>query len=102
MARVPQYQTPFSVVNGQVVEIEQDTAQEIGQCIEAVLRTPEGTLIDQPDFGRPDEAFAQLSPNPSADVYLAAVERWEPRAQVIGTAAVEDSIKRIVIKQEGQ
>jgi phage baseplate assembly protein W len=97
---VPQYQTPFSVVDGQVVEIEQDTPEEISQCTEAVLRTVEGTLIDQPEFGRPDESFAQISPSPSAEVYLTAIDRWEPRARVLGDAVVEGSIERIVIQED--
>lgn len=100
MARVPQYKTPFQVTDGAPEEIEQDTAEEIGQCARTVLRTTEGTLIDQPEFGRPDETFAQQIPNPDAVVYLNALERWEPRASVLGDAFVEDEVKRILIQQE--
>lgn len=102
MARAPHFRTPFRVADGAPVEIEQDTPAEFGQCITAVLRTPEESLLDKPAFGRPDEAFAQEVPNPDAVVYLSAVERWEPRARVMGEAFVQEEIKRIVVRQEGQ
>ncbi len=100
MARAPHFQTPFRVSGGAPVEIEQDTPEEIGQCVRAVLRTPEGTLMDKPEFGRPDEAFAQQVPNPDAQVYLQAIEEWEPRAQAMGEAFLVDEVERIVIREE--
>jgi phage baseplate assembly protein W len=98
-ARVPQFALPFRVIGGEVVEVEQDSPEEIGQCVEAILRTPEGTRIDEPEFGRPDETFAQLSTDSNATQYVAAVERWEPRASVLGAAGVEGMAKRVIIEE---
>jgi phage baseplate assembly protein W len=97
---VPHFAHPFSVAGGLVAETEQDSVEEIEDCVEACLRTPVGTRIDEPDYGVPDETFIQLSPNPSVEVYLNAVEEAEPRASLIGEGAVEDMTKRITISAE--
>jgi len=98
LVKVPQFAVPFRVENGDVVEVEQGSVEEIQACVEAVLHTLVGSRIDEPDFGIPDESFSQLGPNPSAESYLAAVEAAEPRAHLIGKARIEDMVKRIVIE----
>lgn len=101
MVRVPQFAVPFSVVDGTVQEIEQDSLEEVGDCIEAILRTPEGSRIDAPDFGRPDLVFTQVGARAvNAEPYLRVIEEQEPRASVIGSAEIEDAVERIVIDQE--
>lgn len=100
MAEVPHFAHPFSVSGGVIAEVEQDSVEEIEDCVEACLRTPVGTRIDEPEYGIPDEIFTQLSPNPSVEVYLNAVEEAEPRAHLIGEGAVEDMTKRITISSE--
>lgn len=102
MPLTPHFSIPFEVSGGAPLEVEQDTPQEVSNCVDAVLHTPEGTWIDEPEFGVPDETFAQQVPNPDAVVYTAAVERWEPRSSVTGEATVEEAIERVVIKQEAQ
>lgn len=82
----PHFAVPFRVENGQVAQIEQDSIGEIEGCVEAVLRTPEGSRIEEPDFGIPDATFEQLGPDPSAEAYLAAIAEWEPRSHVLGEA----------------
>ena len=94
--RIPHFRTPFSIVGGSPAEVEQDSDAEVDQCIEAVLRTPVGTRIEDPEFGRPDETFKPLGADPSADVYVTAVEEGEPRARVRGTARVEEMVEEIV------
>ena len=103
MADVPQFAMPFRVESGVVVEVEQDSTEEIQQCVEAVLRTIVGTrLLDAPDFGVPDETFVQQMPSPSADVYVAAIEEQEPRARVLGRAQLlELAAKHVTIGSEG-
>jgi phage baseplate assembly protein W len=90
---------PFRVEDGVIATVEQDSAEEIQQNIEAVLNTIVGTRIDAPDFGVPDETFSTQSPNPSVAVYLAAVENAEPRASLLGQATVEGIVRRIVLKE---
>lgn len=102
MARIPQFALPFRVVDGQVAEVEQDSLEDVEQCVEAILRTFVGTLIDDPGLGVPDETFVQQTPAPSADVYIAAIEEAEPRARQLGTARLEDLVTKVAtIKSEG-
>lgn len=100
--RTPHLRTPFSIVGSSPAEVEQDSDVEIDQCIEAVLRTPVGTRIEDPEFGRPDETFRTQGPNPNADIYVAAVEAGEPRARARGTARVEETIKQVLIEREDE
>jgi phage baseplate assembly protein W len=78
--------------------VEQNSAEEIEQCVEAILRTMIGSRIDAPEFGIPDETFAQLGPEPSAEVYLNAIAEFEPRARMIGSARIEELAEKITIE----
>lgn len=99
MARTPHFGFPFRAAGSSFAVTEQDSPDEIADCVEAVLRTPERSRIDVPAYGRPDASFEQLGPaKPTVEPYVAAVEEWEPRAAVTGTAGVEDAIERIVIR----
>jgi len=96
VADVPQFAQPFRVVNGAVVEVEQGSVEEIEDCVESILRTIVGTRIDDPEFGIPDEAFIQQTPNSSAELYIAAIEAQEPRARALGHARLEELATKVV------
>lgn len=101
MPSIPHFSFPFRVESGEVAAVEQDSVEEIEDCVEAVLRTIFGTRIDAPEFGIPDETFEQQGPNPSAEAYLAAIEEAEPRAHQLGRARLEDmATKHIMITTE--
>lgn len=102
MASAPHFAMPFRVENGSVVTVEQDSIEEITQCVEACCHTLIGSRIDAPEYGIPDESFKTQVPNPSAAVYLAAIEEAEPRAHLLGEATVEGLIRRIVLRSEGR
>jgi len=98
--RTPHFRTPFSVEGSSVAVVDEGTEVEVRQCVVAALNTKLGSLIDLPEFGIPFDVFKQQSPNPSADRYVAAVERCEPRANLLGSATVEDLAMRIAIAPE--
>lgn len=101
MVDVPHFALPFRVENGAIAVVEQDSNEEIEDCVESILRTFVGTRIDNPDFGIPDEAFFQQTPSASAQVYVAAIEEMEPRAQVLGSARlIELAEKHVTIEME--
>jgi phage baseplate assembly protein W len=62
---------------------EQDSIEDIEDCVEVVLSTAVGERQEQPDYGTPDQAFRERG----VDVgrLRAAVERWEPRAASVFT-----------------
>lgn len=100
MAATPHLTVPFHLAGAAFAVVEQDSGTEIDQCIEAVLRTPEGTRVDAPGFGRPDTSFAQLGAAPSSQPYIAAVEQWEPRAELVGDARLDGLTEKITIAEE--
>lgn len=77
MAQVPHLRVPFVVVNGSASVVEQDTLDEVVQCVQVLLGTPEGTREELPSYGIPDLAFAT-----GLDLLGVrhALETWEPRA----------------------
>lgn len=95
----PQFAVPFHVEGGKVAVVEQGSAQEIRDCVVACLRTKVGSRMDAPEYGIPDKTFSRQPRNPSADVYLRAVEEAEPRARLLGSAEVEDLIQRVTLKE---
>lgn len=96
----PHLRVPFAITGSSAAVVEQDSAEEIEQCVEACLRTTLGSRIEAPEYGIPDETFTQLSPNPTADVYLTDVEKAEPRAHLLGEARIEAMIERIILTPE--
>jgi len=78
---VPKLRVPFQISGNKAEVIEQDSDEEIAQCVEAVLKTVIGTRIDRSEFGVPDLAF-RTAPGSLPAVVRKAVERWEPRADV--------------------
>ena len=86
MADVPHLKVPLALAGSAFAVVEQDSPEEIEQCVLAVLKTPVGSRIDAAEFGTPDHTFEQLPQNPSAEPYLTALEEWEPRAHYLGEA----------------
>lgn len=54
---VAHFSVPFRYVAGKALVVEQDTLEEIRQCIEAALRTELGFRDEAPDFGTEDTTF---------------------------------------------
>lgn len=65
--------------NGHAVELEQDTDDEIVNCVDLITSVTIGGLQDQVDFGVTDPTFT-ISPNPIALKH--EIETWEPRAKI--------------------
>lgn len=60
---------------------EQDSEEEIFDCVEVILRYETGYRIEKPEFGTPDQTFAE--PTPDTTRVFEAIDRWEPRAEPI-------------------
>lgn len=80
MTDLPHFALPFRFVGGAAAVLEQDTADEILACVEAVIRCPLGYRDELPEFGVRDMTFEQGGPDMLA--IEAALSDWEPRAQV--------------------
>lgn len=98
--QIPHLAVPIRFENDEIAVVEQDSPDDIAQCVEAVLRTIVGTRIDAPEYGISDPTFHQISPSPSAEAYVQAVERFEPRVRLLGEAEIEGMVERIVLTPE--
>lgn len=80
--------------------VEQDTPLEHAQAAALVLATPTGALADNPQFGTPDQVFAQGGADET--VMSDALERWEPRIPAtIQAQAIQDRIQEVDVTVRG-
>lgn len=90
---VPHFSLPFRIVAGTPAVTEQDTLEEIADCVEAIIRTPSGTRLELPDFGIPEQSFSLNGADPAP--IAAAVQEWEPRATTAAEADNESLLEFI-------
>lgn len=72
--------------------VEQDSPVEIDQCVDAVLRTPLGSLDDAPNLGVPQILFGHGG---AAAPIAAAIRQCEPRADEAVTEDLSQLAQRI-------
>jgi hypothetical protein len=79
----PHFQLPFRFggINGGAFMNEQDSGEDIVDCVKAIIGFPVEAREDMPEFGIPDLLFRQ-----SREVIIgqvrAALDRWEERAVI--------------------
>lgn len=100
MATIPQLKFPFQVVGGQVATVEQNSIEDIKQCVLACLSTPQGSRESDPEYGIRPGLFTKQTPNIDMTAILAAVEEAEPRARLLGGVELEGLIRHAVIGVE--
>jgi phage baseplate assembly protein W len=96
MAEIPHLALPFRFEDGRAAVNEQDTPDDVADCVEAVLRTRPGEREERPDFGVPDPTFSQAPID--ADGIASIVETWEPRARLVAQEApdvLDDTVRRV-------
>lgn len=85
---IPHLAFPYSVDRtGHGVELEQDTDDEIVNCVLLISTVSIGGLPDQPDFGITDPTFLL---RPPLDVLAAQIHQWEDRAIVAAKVQPSD------------
>lgn len=76
--QVPHLGYPFQFgANLHANVLEQDFLDEVANCCVVVMKCPVGFRVELPEFGSDDQAFRTTM---DADVIVAALQRWEPRA----------------------
>jgi phage baseplate assembly protein W len=76
---VPHLAIPFGLdEDGAAQVVEQDTVEEVAQCVQVLLATVEGQRQFVPTYGIPDPAFVGLDEMTAEQ----AIADWEPRASV--------------------
>lgn len=98
---IPHFAVPFTVTDGQVQVVEQDSEAEVASCVMAILDTEVGSRIEDPSFGIEDQLFQQVTADPDIDDVLSAVETFEPRAETLSSTTLEDAALTIQIGYAG-
>lgn len=81
MTDVPHFSLPFRWVGPTAAVVEQDSLDEIADCVYAILVCPRGFRVESPLFGLADQTFA--TPAPDTGAMRNAIETWEPRAAAV-------------------
>lgn len=79
----PHFDLPFRLSGNSFAVVEQDTYADIANCVETIIRTPQGHRNDAPDFGNPLEAFDTQPVN--VDLLKDAIRTQEPRSDNLVT-----------------
>lgn len=87
---IPHLKVPFSLSAAGAAVVEQDSDNEIIQCVEAICRTPRGTRLDSPDFGIDEVVLRETGPD--RDKLQRTILYWEPRARVAIDIQSPDSL----------
>jgi phage baseplate assembly protein W len=104
VATVPKFQLPLRVgATGALQTVEQDSMEEIEQCLTYIITTPLGSRDDLPAFGVREQTFSETIDRTHLMEVMAT---WEPRAvtQVsdrFDILAVMDRLVDIAYKIEG-
>lgn len=94
---------PLRVLStGHLATVEQDSVDDVLQCVRVVLGTPQGTRDELPEFGLPDLTFSEGG----ADVAVIeeTLSEWEPRADAQARhddARLEEGVSRVVVEVLG-
>lgn len=98
----PHFDLPFRMVGGSFAVVEQDSQEDIANCVEAIVRTPFASIPDSPDFGVDDHSFDNQPIDTNA--LTAQILNQEPRATILieeQTDLVDNLIEHIAINVGG-
>lgn len=92
---VPRLSWPLVLDGSTLAVVEQDSLDEVAQCVALVVSTQVGSRAELPGYGIEDPT-GQRNPT-SADV-LAAITEWEPRAVTDdGGSELVDGLATIIV-----
>jgi phage baseplate assembly protein W len=91
---VPHFRFPFGLDGASFGVNEQDTHDEIQDCVAVLISTPTGSRMVQPDYGV-DEALFQQVPVDMTSI-VTALTQWEPRAVITLTQTLSTVDEKIL------
>lgn len=77
----PHFDLPFRFDGDKFAEVEQDTIDDVYNCVLIDLVTPEGVRPDLPEYGMPDLTFMDQPIDPN--LITSKIVADEPRAELI-------------------
>lgn len=91
---VPKLKFPFAMQGSKAALVEQDSIEELAQCAYAIFATEQGSRIEEPEFGIPDQAHRKGGVD--EDELLAALAEWEPRIDDVDIDDTWEQVKQRV------
>lgn len=85
---LPKLRLPFRIVGGKLATNEQDSAEDVAQCVETICRFEKGDLEDLPEFGITARELSLVTDIAPADT-AAEIQKLEPRAAITATGEIE-------------
>jgi phage baseplate assembly protein W len=95
---IPRLDFPVSYNGANPAQIEQDSQEDILNCVEVVLSTREGERLEVPEFGLPDLTF-NLQPL-TLSLIETALSRFEPRATTVANqnpALYDEKVAQVIV-----
>lgn len=103
MARIPHLKIPLELAGNSFATVEQDSPEDIAQCVKIILRTPFGSRDDVPTMGLTEQRYRAGGPN------LAEIERQilehEPRVDVLVELApllLDEALAEVGVRMGGR
>ena len=94
----PQLKVPFQMSGSKMAVVEQDSDDDVVQCVTAIMRTRTGTRPDDPLMGVPDFAFSENGAD--LGVIRSVLAKYEPRATIMTEQELIDLIATVTLGVE--
>lgn len=91
---IPHLTWPVRLDGTGLAQVEQDSLDDIAQCVTVLLSTQVGSRDELPAYGIDDPVGGRHIDLPSV---VAAVGEWEPRAVVPDATAVDGDIASLIV-----
>lgn len=98
----PHFKFPFQFTadGSRLQVVEQDSDDEIVDCVEVLISTLQGERIELPDYGIQDQAFRQGGVDTGH--ILAQIRKFEERASIqLEPHQIQDLIQRVSVIYRG-
>lgn len=99
MTVVPKLRVPLEMGATGFRTVEQDSLDDVAQCVYAVMATERGSRIEDPDFGITDPTFEQGGMD--VGEALLQIGTWEPRANVTIEQDIVDLTDAVTVEVRG-
>lgn len=102
MTEIPHFKFPLQLTGDgtRAQVVEQDSDDEILDCIEVLLATTQGERIEIPNYGIRDQAFRQNGAD-TAHI-LAQIRKYEERANInLAPDVIRELVQRVGVEYRG-
>ena len=83
---IPHLKFPLQLNGSSFAVVDQDSADDIVQCVEVLVGTTRGQRMELPEYGVADPTFADVI---DVQDVINAVAEWEPRATVEADSSID-------------